>query len=188
LLSVSLPPCCRYHPAGVGQPFQPVLGCPCCLRPQDAGSASGAPHFRGHLCVYFRYRLVIRCHPSDDFVDRLQSFGFPRPCYPSYGASGSYPGRTVFLLNTPALAGHTSWRALFSHRALHQCYLDGGSPRLYPNGGVCTNAKRPAFFTSTGAGGRKMRGGVLSFALVGLSQTGNSSFRAYHRGLCSRST
>jgi len=117
LLSVSLPPCCRYHPAGVGQPFQPVFGCPCCLRPQDAGSASGAPHFRGHLCVYFRYGLVTRCHPSDDFVDRLQSFGFPPPCYPSYGASGSYPGRTVFLLNTPALAGHTTQRAVFPHWA-----------------------------------------------------------------------
>ena len=38
-------------------------------------------------------------------------------------------------------------------------------PRSYPNGGVCTNAHRPAFFTSTGAGGRKMRSGVL----VGLS-------------------
>jgi len=39
-------------------------------------------------------------------------------------------------------------------------------PRLYPNGGAYANAKRPVFFTSTG--GRKMRGGVLSLALVGL--------------------
>ncbi len=41
---------------------------------------------------------------------------------------------------------------------------------------------RPAFFTSTGAGGRKMRGGVLGLALVGLSPTSNDSFRAHQRG------
>jgi len=60
---------------------------------------------------------------------------------------------------------------------------------LYLNGDVCTNApgwlraNRPALFTSTGAGGRKMRGGVLGLALVGLSSTGNDSFRAHQRGL-----
>ncbi len=34
---------------------------------------------------------------------------------------------------------------------------------------------RPVFFTSTGAGGRKMRGGVLSLALVGLSLASNAT-------------
>jgi len=58
LLSVSLSPCCRYHPAGVGQPSMPAFHCPCCLRPTVAGSASGVSHFRGHLCVHFRYGLV----------------------------------------------------------------------------------------------------------------------------------
>ena len=95
LLSVSLSPCCRYHPAGVGQPSMPAFRCPCCLRPTVAGSAPGVSHFRGHLCVHFRYGLVTRCHPSDDIVDRLQNFGFPPPCYPSYGAPGFYPGRSV---------------------------------------------------------------------------------------------
>jgi hypothetical protein len=36
--------------------------------------------------VRFRYSLVTRDHPFDGFVDRLQSLGFPPPCYPSYGA------------------------------------------------------------------------------------------------------
>jgi hypothetical protein len=40
---------------------------------------------------------------------------------------------------------------------------------IYPNSSVCTNAKLPAFITATGAGGRKMRGGVLGLALIGLS-------------------
>ena len=59
-----------------------------------------------------------------------------------------------------------------------------------PNGGICTNAhpfarlraKRPAFFTSTGAGGRKTRDGVLSLALFRLSPTSNYSFRAHQWG------
>ena len=33
-----------------------------------------------------RYSLVTRNHPFDGFVGRLQSLGFPPPCYPSYGA------------------------------------------------------------------------------------------------------
>jgi hypothetical protein len=36
--------------------------------------------------VRFRYSLVTRDHPFDGFVGRLQSLGFPPPCYPSYGA------------------------------------------------------------------------------------------------------
>ena len=33
--------------------------------------------------------------PQGDSVDRLQDVGFPPPCYPSYGAADSYPGRSV---------------------------------------------------------------------------------------------
>ena len=36
---------------------------------------------------------VTRRLPKGDVVDRLQSFGFPPPCYPNYGASDSCPGR-----------------------------------------------------------------------------------------------
>ena len=86
MLGLSLLPCCRYHPAGMIQPYHPVFVCPSCLRPPVAGSASGSSHFRGHLCVHSRYGLVIRSHPFDGCVDRLQDFGFPPPCYPSYRA------------------------------------------------------------------------------------------------------
>jgi hypothetical protein len=51
-----------------------------------AGSASGAPYFRGHLCVRLRYGLETRPHPEDEAVERLQKVGFPSPCAPSYRA------------------------------------------------------------------------------------------------------
>ena len=51
-----------------------------------AGSASGAAHFRGHLCVRLRYGLETRPHPEDEAVERLQKVGFPSPCSPSYRA------------------------------------------------------------------------------------------------------
>ena len=35
--------------------------------------------------AHLRYRPATRSHPSDAFVDGLQSFGFPPPCHPSYG-------------------------------------------------------------------------------------------------------
>jgi hypothetical protein len=59
-----------------------------------AGSALGAFHFRGHIYVHFCYGPMTRAFPKEMPVDRLQSLGFPPPCYPSYGASDSYPGRT----------------------------------------------------------------------------------------------
>src|SRR5271157_5073398 len=40
-----------------------------------------------------RSLLLTRRLPEGDVVDRLQSLGFPPPCYPNYGASDSYPGR-----------------------------------------------------------------------------------------------
>src|SRR6202041_3093048 len=33
--------------------------------------------------------------PTGDLVDRLQSLGFPPPCYPNYGAPDSCPGRFI---------------------------------------------------------------------------------------------
>ena len=45
----SLPPRRRVPPR------QPRCDGPCCLRPPVAGSASGSSHFRGHLCVHWRY-------------------------------------------------------------------------------------------------------------------------------------
>ena len=85
MLGMSLSPCCRFHPAEVLEPHRSDFGSPCCLRPPVGGSAFGATHFRGHFCVHCCYGLVTRRLPTGDVVDRLQSFGFPPPCYPNYG-------------------------------------------------------------------------------------------------------
>ncbi len=95
LLGMFLPPCCRFHPAEVKEPLQSDFGSPCCLRPPDVGSAFGATHFRGHIRVYFHYGPAARRLPEGDVVDRLQSLGFPPPCYPNYGAPDFCPGRSV---------------------------------------------------------------------------------------------
>ena len=95
LLGMSLSPCCRFHPAEVKVPRRSDFGTPCCLRPSVAGSALGSTHFRGHLRVHCRYGPVTRNLPTGDLVDRLQSLGFPPPCYPNYGAPDSCPGRSV---------------------------------------------------------------------------------------------
>ena len=86
MLGMSLSPCCRFHPAEVNEPYRSDFGCSCCLRPPVEGSAFGATHFRGHICVHFRYGPVTRRLPEGDVVDRLQSFGFRHLCYPNYGA------------------------------------------------------------------------------------------------------
>src|SRR5271170_6524873 len=85
LLGMSLSPCCRFHPAEVLEPHRSDFGSPCCLRPPVGGSAFGATHFRGHFCVHCCYGPVTRRLPTGDVVDRLQSLGFPPPCYPNYG-------------------------------------------------------------------------------------------------------
>ena len=95
LLGMSLPPCCRFHPAEVKEPLRSDFGSPCCLHPTVGGSAFGATHFRGHFRVHCRYGPVTRHLPEGDVVDRLQSLGFPPPCYPNYGASDSCPGRSI---------------------------------------------------------------------------------------------
>src|SRR5262249_43763823 len=76
---LSLPP--RWRDSA----FQFVYTEPCSLRSRPRSSTprvaiSRLPHVR------FRYSLVTRNHPFDGFVGRLQSLGFPPPCYPNYGA------------------------------------------------------------------------------------------------------
>jgi putative transposase len=45
------------------------------------------------LDAWSRHGPVTRRLPEGDVVDRLQSLGFPPPCYPNYGAPDSCPGR-----------------------------------------------------------------------------------------------
>src|ERR1700741_3975244 len=58
LLSMSLPPCCRFHPAEVSEPLRSDFGSPCCLRPPVVGSAFGDIHYRGHFRVHCHYGPV----------------------------------------------------------------------------------------------------------------------------------
>ena len=128
LLGVSLPPCCRFHPAEVKVPHRSDFGAPCCLRPTVAGSALGFTHFRGHICVHCCYGPVARDLPQGDLVDRLKSFGFPPPCYPNYGASDSCPGRF-----TPA--DQTGARVdCFSVRAASPKWPEGRHPHCHFRG------------------------------------------------------
>src|SRR2546427_6968941 len=60
LLSVSLSPCCRSHPAGVDRRVSQTAAIHAAFAFTVAGSASGALHFRGHLCVRLRYGLETR--------------------------------------------------------------------------------------------------------------------------------
>jgi hypothetical protein len=86
LLGVSLSPCCRSHPARVVRRVSQAATAHAAFTFPVAGSASGAAHFRGPLCVRFRYSLDTRPHPADGVVERLQEVGFPSPCSPSYRA------------------------------------------------------------------------------------------------------
>ena len=95
LLGASLSPCCRFHPAEVKVPHRSDFGTPCCLRPTEAGSALGSRPFEATSAFHFRYGPATRSLPEGDFVDRLQDFGFPPPCYPNYGAPDFCPGRFI---------------------------------------------------------------------------------------------
>jgi hypothetical protein len=86
LLGVSLCPCRRSHPARVVRRVSQGATAHAAFTFPVAGSASGAAHFRGHLCVRLRYSLEPRPHPEDGVVERLQEVGFPSPCAPSYRA------------------------------------------------------------------------------------------------------
>src|SRR4029450_2921942 len=86
LLSVSLSPCYRSHPAGVIRRGSQSATAPAAFAFPVAGSASGAAHLPGHPRVRLRYGLETRPHPVDEAVERLQKVGCPSPCSPSYRA------------------------------------------------------------------------------------------------------
>src|SRR5271169_589488 len=53
LLGMSLPPCCRFHPAEVNSRVSQTFDHSCCLRPPVEDSALGITHFRGHIAFTF---------------------------------------------------------------------------------------------------------------------------------------
>ena len=86
---LSLPPR-RSDPA-----LQSVCARPCCLRPREAGSASGVLTFRGHLWVHSRYGPVT-CSPSQGWLCQLaSSTSFPPPIQLKLRGSDFYPGGSV---------------------------------------------------------------------------------------------
>ena len=93
LLGMSLPPCCRFHPAEVKEPHRSDFGSP--MPPSPYGCRLGLRGYAlsGPLSRSLSLRPGDSSSPRGDVVDRLQSLGFPPPCYPNYGASDSCPGR-----------------------------------------------------------------------------------------------
>jgi hypothetical protein len=90
LLSTPLSPCRRYHPAGGVQRVSQIALNPVVFASSPQARPPGLliPRLH-HVC--FRYSLVTRDHPFDGLVGRLQNFGFPPPCYPSYGTPTFVP-------------------------------------------------------------------------------------------------
>ena len=85
MLSAPLSPCRRYHPARGIRRFTWVCTEPCRLRFRPRSSTSRVADFEATS-----RSLTLQpgdSQPSfDGSVGRLQSLGFPPPCYPSYGA------------------------------------------------------------------------------------------------------
>jgi hypothetical protein len=127
LLSVSLSPCCRSHPAGVVRRVSQCATAHTAFAFTVAGSTSGAAHLRGHRCVRLRYGLETRPHPEDEAVERLQKVGFPSPCSPSYRAL-AFP-LVGFSPTEHASLCWTHNRACGFHRTRLNTF--GPSPRSY---------------------------------------------------------
>src|SRR6202011_802234 len=64
LLSASLPSCCRSHPARVSRRIGQIATIHAAFTLQLWARPLGK-HFRGHLCVHFRYGPMARHHPKD---------------------------------------------------------------------------------------------------------------------------
>jgi hypothetical protein len=139
--------------------LQPACATRCCLHPLVVGSASGALHFRGHLCVRLRCGPVTRSHPHDDLVDGLQVIGFPPPCHPSYKASGFYLGGTAFPPNAPAFAGRTT-RA---ERAVFASHPQAALLRTNPLASKPVHIRAFLAFYQIGSSLRKRKSGLMCF-------------------------
>ena len=161
MLSTPLSPCRRYHPAGGVQRVSQIALNPVVFASSPQARPPGLliPRLH-HVC--FRYSLVTRDHPFDGLVGRLQNFGFPPPCYPSYGTPtfvpvGLTPTGCASLCWTHRLArrllalrpAHSRChqfvtcisRRLQPFRYLHSC---SGSFRLEQSpGGTLTHWKTP---------------------------------------------
>jgi hypothetical protein len=95
LLDASWSSCRRHSPRQGGAPPQSGCDAPCGLRPPVAGSAPWTRHFRGLLCVHFRYGPMTRS-PSPRWVCRRASgVRFPYILPSSYRAPDCSPGGSI---------------------------------------------------------------------------------------------
>ena len=94
LLGMSLPPCCRFHPAEVTNRISQISVRHAAFALRMRARPSNLFNFEAKFAftVVTARRLVNL--PKGDLVDRLQGLGSPPPCYPNYGASDCYPGKT----------------------------------------------------------------------------------------------
>ena len=143
MLGASLSPCCRSHPAGerprVSQPTLPLAAFTLVV----AGSASGATHFRGHLCVRLRCGPVTRRHSV-----MTLSMGFRSliSLLPAISLQGGWllPWQDCLLLNTPAFPGHTT-----THDRFHVTSLASSHRECKCHYGYSSLAYRMALNTLT---------------------------------------
>jgi hypothetical protein len=115
LLSVSLPSCCRSHPARVARRFSQFATIHAAFALRLRARPPGK-HFRGHLCVYFITAQWLAITPR-----MMPSIGFRNlvSLLPAIQATRLLTLTSVGLspLNTPAFAGHTTGRAQLEHPA-----------------------------------------------------------------------
>src|SRR5215831_7091964 len=83
------------HPAGVTRRVDRLALSHAAFALTVAGSASGATHFRGHHAFTFVTARELALIPGMRLSRGFRAFGYPPACPPSYGASGSYPGRST---------------------------------------------------------------------------------------------
>src|SRR6476469_622505 len=119
LLGMSLPPCCRFHPAEIEMPRRSDFGIPCCLRPSVAGSALGSTHFRGHLRVHFRYGPVTRDPPRETLSIGFRVLVARHPAIQATGLLTVAPAG-LSPAEHASLAGRTTGHEDFPHPALGQ--------------------------------------------------------------------
>src|SRR3954454_3702375 len=85
LLSMSLSPCRRFHPAEVNSRIGQYSAAHAAFALRRWARPSGLLFLRPQ-CVLFLYSTVTRVLPSVDLVDRLRRFCFHLLRYPNYGA------------------------------------------------------------------------------------------------------
>ena len=94
LLSVSLSPCRRFHPAGGSDRLRQSAISPAAFA-RFLGARPPGTEFRGHISVHLHYGLVTRRRPFNDVVDGLQRPGFPGALPSKLRGSVFFPGRTI---------------------------------------------------------------------------------------------